>query len=339
MKFDFVNGFPVIGAAVLLALYLGVAVGARLRPHRFRSEPGLESIPLVVRGLSKSIGGTCVVADVSFDVRRGRIVGLLGPNGAGKTTILRMLVGLAEPDTGSAFAFGYRIEAGVPVLSRIGVCIESPGLMPHLSGWDNLRSLWSVTGRPFAESAIDDVARLSGLGTALQRKVSEYSLGMRHRLALAQAMLGLPELLILDEPAHGLDPTQIRFLRTMLREYAASGRTVLISSHHLEEVELTCSDVILVRSGSVVLAGAVDELSTRTTSLLISVDRPDEAEALYAGVAGVTCRADGATLHLDVMSTDLADALRPLVEAGIAVRSVQSRSRLEDVYFAAVENG
>ncbi|TSD96642.1 ATP-binding cassette domain-containing protein [Skermania sp. ID1734] len=245
--------------AVLGAIYLSV-IAWFTYGRAGRDSTALADMPLVVRGIGKSLTGRRVVHDVSFDVRPGEILGLLGPNGAGKTTLLRLITGLAEPDCGSAALFGQNVKAGAAALSHVGVCIEAPGVQPHLTGWESLRSLWSVTGRPESESCIEIVAELSGLGEALRRRVSGYSLGMRHRLGLAQAMLGLPRLLILDEPTHGLDPGQIRFLRNVLQSYAASGRAVLMASHHLEEVEQMCTGVVLLNRGSVVHRGSVVEL-------------------------------------------------------------------------------
>ena len=255
------NGLPVVGSMMLACVYLAVGSYAAVHRPRQHFDPASAEMPLYVRDLTKTIDGRSVVTDVSFAARRGAVLGLLGPNGAGKTTLLRILTGLAEPDSGVACIFGWHVRPGAPVLSRVGACIESPGLLPHLTGRANLRTYWSVTGRPTADASFDEVERLSGLGEDLDRKVGEYSLGMRHRLALAQAMLGLPDLLLLDEPAHGLDPGQIRFLRRILGEYAASGRTVVVSSHHLDEVEATCTDVVVLHRSRVALAGPVSERS------------------------------------------------------------------------------
>ena len=142
-------------------------------------------------------------------MKRGQVVGLLGPNGAGKTTTLRVLMGLLQPTEGHMRVFGHKVTPGAPVLSRLGALVEGPGLLPHLSGMDNLRLYWRATGRPESEAELEKVVEIADLGDRIHRKVRKYSHGMKQRIAIAQAMLGLPELLVLDEPTDGLDPPQI----------------------------------------------------------------------------------------------------------------------------------
>ena len=186
---------------------------------------------------------------ISFRAEPGQVVGLLGPNGAGKTTAIRMLVGLIRPDSGQIFVHGEPVHAGADVLASVGSFIEGPGFLPHLTGRQNLDAYWQATGRPAEEAHLDEALAIAGLGTALDRKVRGYSHGMRQRLGIAQAMLGLPSLLVLDEPTNGLDPPQIKAMREVLADYAAAGRTVVISSHLLGEVEQTCSHVVVMDKG------------------------------------------------------------------------------------------
>src|SRR6516164_8191639 len=195
------------------------------------------------------------VDDLSFGVGHGQVCGLLGPNGAGKTTTLRMLVGLITPTRGQIHVFGQPIQPGAAVLSRIGAFIEGPGFLPHLSGRENLRLFWEASGRPLDDADFDTALQIAGLGASIDRKVKTYSHGMKQRLAIAQAMLGLPELLVLDEPTNGLDPPQIAEMRRVLRAYATDGRAVLVSSHLLAEVEQTCTHVVVMHKGEVVAAG------------------------------------------------------------------------------------
>jgi len=197
---------------------------------------------------------------VSFDVERGMVLGLLGPNGAGKTTVLRMLMGLIRPTAGTIRAFGEPVAAGAPVLARIGAFVEGPGFLPHLSGRDNLDLYWRATGRPAADAHLEEALAIADLGSALDRAVRTYSQGMRQRLAIAQAMLGLPDLLVLDEPTNGLDPPQIREMRDVLIRYAEAGRTVIVSSHLLSEVEMTCTHAVVMSRGRRVAAGPVAEI-------------------------------------------------------------------------------
>jgi ABC-2 type transport system ATP-binding protein len=224
-------------------------------------DPELAAVPLRIHGLTKTYrNGEKAVDDLSFRVEQGQVLGLLGPNGAGKTTTLRMLMGLIHPDGGEIRIFGHRVGPGAPVLSRLGSFVEGPGFLPHLSGRANLELYWRATGRPAAEAHMEEALEIAGLGAALDRAVRTYSQGMRQRLAIAQAMLGLPDLLVLDEPTNGLDPPQIREMRRVLIGYAERGRTVIVSSHLLAEVEQTCSHVVVMHRGRLVTAGPVSEL-------------------------------------------------------------------------------
>ncbi|MFC4912069.1 alpha/beta fold hydrolase [Actinomadura gamaensis] len=219
-------------------------------------------VPLEITGLTKAYAnGYRAVSDLSFRVERSQVLGLLGPNGAGKTTTLRMLMGLIHPDAGEIKIFGHRVTPGAPVLSRLGSFVEGPGFLPHLSGRDNLDLYWRATGRPAGSAHLEEALEIADLGAALDRAVRTYSQGMRQRLAIAQAMLGLPDLLVLDEPTNGLDPPQIREMREVLVRYAASGRTVIVSSHLLAEVEQTCTHAVVMAGGRRVAAGPVSEIT------------------------------------------------------------------------------
>ena len=247
-------------AAVVVAAAL-VLTGRRRRRDFRDEDPELRDVPLVINGLTKRYrGGEFAVNDLSFRVERNQVLGLLGPNGAGKTTTLRMLMGLIHPDAGEIRIFGHRVTPGAPVLSRLGSFVEGPGFLPHLSGRANLELYWRATGRPAEDAHLEEAVEIAGLGAALDRPVRTYSQGMRQRLAIAQAMLGLPDLLVLDEPTNGLDPPQIAEMRRVLTRYAADGRTVIVSSHLLAEVEQTCTHVVVMQRGRLVAAGPVGEL-------------------------------------------------------------------------------
>lgn len=250
---------------VVAALVVAAIAGALLLRRRERSgvvRNELREVPLVVEDLVKTYGdGLRAVDGVSFRAEPGQVVGLLGPNGAGKTTVLRMLVGLIRPDSGTVFVHGESVSEGAEVLRDVGAFIEGPGFLPHLTGRQNLDAYWEVTGRPLEEAHLDEALAIAGLGEAVDRRVRGYSQGMRQRLGIAQAMLGRPPLLLLDEPTNGLDPPQINAMRAVLRDYAATGRTVVVSSHLLGEVEQTCTHVVMMTSGHVVLAGSVAELT------------------------------------------------------------------------------
>nr|WP_308201529.1 alpha/beta fold hydrolase [Sphaerisporangium perillae] len=224
-------------------------------------DPELAEVPLRITGLTKRYrDGELAVDGLSFQVDKGRVLGLLGPNGAGKTTTMRMMMGLIHPDAGEIRIFGHRVTPGAPVLSRLGSFVEGPGFLPHLSGRENLELYWRATGRPKGDAHLEEALEIAGLGAALERAVRTYSQGMRQRLAIAQAMLGLPDLLVLDEPTNGLDPPQIAEMRRVLIRYAAAGRTVIVSSHMLAEVEQTCDHVVVMHRGRLVTTGPVSDL-------------------------------------------------------------------------------
>lgn len=211
------------------------------------------------RGLTKRYGELAAVDAVTFALERGTVTGFLGPNGAGKTTTLRLLLGLSEPTSGDALVFGRRYKDLEQPIRRVGAVLESTDFHPGRSGCNHLRVLALAAGLPFAR--VDEVLDLVDLKSAADRRVRTYSLGMRQRLGLASALLGDPELLVLDEPVNGLDPAGVHWLRGFLQTLAAQGRTVLISSHLLAEVAQTVSNVIIIDRGRIVRSGHLDELA------------------------------------------------------------------------------
>jgi ABC-2 type transport system ATP-binding protein len=223
---------------------------------------GRPAAPVVVaQSLTKRFGGVLAVDDLSFELAPGTITGFLGPNGAGKTTTLRMLLGLSVPTEGRALVFGRPYaELETPAL-RIGAVLEATDFHPGRSGRDHLRMLGRTVGLP--DSRADEVLKLVELEDAGRRRVKGYSLGMRQRLGLATALLGHPDLLVLDEPANGLDPEGVRWLRDFLRAFAAEGRTVLVSSHALAEVAQTVDQVLIIRRGRLVIESPLDDLTAR----------------------------------------------------------------------------
>lgn len=245
-------------ASIILA-----AIFVRIRRPKIAPAKETSNALVAVENLSKTYkDGHRAVADLSFEVQRGQVVGLLGPNGAGKTTALRMMMGLIFPTNGSIYLNGESVYPGSPALSNIGSFIEGPGFLPHLSGRENLRLYWQSIGRD-NEQHLDQVVAITKLGTALDKKVRTYSQGMRQRLAIAQSMLGMPDLLVLDEPTNGLDPQQIAEMRQVLKNYASTGRTVVISSHLLAEIQQTCSHVVLMHRGELVAFGPMEDLLSK----------------------------------------------------------------------------
>jgi len=218
-----------------------------------------------VRSLTKRYGDVVAVDNLSFALGAGTVTGFLGPNGAGKTTTLRLLLGLAEPTSGEALVFGRRYGELDQPARRTGALLEASDFHPGRRGRDHLRVLARAAQIP--SSRVDEVLELVELDTAARRRVGTYSLGMRQRLGLAVALLGDPELLVLDEPTNGLDPTGVRWLRTFLRRFAEGGRTVLVSSHLLAEVAQTVDRLVILAHGRMVANGGLNELTDGGQSL------------------------------------------------------------------------
>jgi ABC-2 type transport system ATP-binding protein len=246
--------------------------GAEPSPRAAEPKHGKSTVPapqalersadevLTVTALSKRYGDVVAVADVSFGLAAGTITGLLGPNGAGKTTTLRVLLGLAEPTSGHTLVFGRRYRELDHPTQLVGAVLESGDFDPGRRGRDHLRALALAADLPIVR--VDEVLDLVGLTGAARRRVGTYSLGMRQRLGLAGALLGEPCLLVLDEPANGLDPKGTHWLRNFLREFAESGGTVLVSSHGLAEVAQTVDRVVIIDRGRVVADRSLDNLTT-----------------------------------------------------------------------------
>jgi len=290
--------------------------------------------PIEIQGLSKRFGKDVLAVDrLDLTVEEGQIFGLLGPNGAGKTTTLRMLVGLVHPNAGQARLFGKRVKPGVKTLRRVGVLVEDPAFVPYLSGMKNLELFWRAGGERMSEADLDGALEVADLGSAINRKVKTYSHGMKQRLGIAQALLGKPDLLILDEPTTGLDPEQIREMRELVRSIAQRGATVLLSSHLLGEVEQVCSHAAIVNKGHVVATGTVAELIGRATTIYIEVDDVARARTVLSKVPGVRAMTDeGTGLAIDLEDIDRKEIVARLVRGGVGVETVMSRHRLEDAF-------
>jgi ABC-2 type transport system ATP-binding protein len=290
-----------------------------------------DGLAIETQGLTKRYGDAIVaVDDLALRVRRGEVYGFLGPNGAGKTTTLRMLLGLVRSTSGAAAVLG--APPGAPAgLARIGAMVEAPAFYPFLSGRDNLRALARHAG--VGGERVDAVLEAVGLEERAGDRSATYSLGMKQRLGIAAALLKDPELLILDEPTNGLDPAGMAEMRAFIRSLGEGGRTVVLSSHLMGEVEQVTDRVGVIRDGSLVAEGTVEELRGRA-GLRVRAEPLAEAARLIGaqpGVDAVTC-GDGL---LDVtVDTDRAPAInRALVEAGVAVSELRAQqASLEDVF-------
>jgi ABC-2 type transport system ATP-binding protein len=287
---------------------------------------------VVTEALTKRYGERLAVNDVSLTVRRGEVYGFLGPNGAGKTTTLRMLLGLVRPTSGAARVLGH--EPGFPLaMARLGALVEGPGFYPYLSGRDNLRVLARYRGLDGTdvEVALDRVDLRERGGD----RFKSYSMGMKQRLGVASALLGDPELLVLDEPTNGLDPAGMADMRRLIVELAGHGQTVLLSSHLLNEVEEICDRVGVISAGRLLTESTVADLRG-AASVIVRATPPDVALAAAMGVAGddAVQRLDDGRLHLDVDPTRTAELTRALVDAGADVYEIRPSERsLEEVFF------
>jgi len=299
------------------------------------SEPIVE-----IDGLWKTFGQVSAVEDLSFTVQRGQVYGLLGPNGAGKTTTLRVLMGLERASRGSTRLFGTRVVPSSPELVRVGAMVEQAAFVPHLSGMRNLRLWWEAGGARMKDADLDGALEIAGLGDAVHRKVKTYSQGMKQRLGFARLLLGRPELLVLDEPTNGLDPGEIREIRELISRLSAQGATVLLSSHHLSEVEQTCSHVLVMNHGRLVADGTVSDLIGSAGSVYVEVDDRERAREVLAslpGVAKVQTQGDGLVLEMhDGRRSDVAAAL---VGAGLRLDTIMPTQRLEDAFLELLAAG
>ena len=281
--------------------------------------------------LTKRYGARLAADAVSMTVRRGEVYGFLGPNGAGKTTTLRMVLGLVRPTSGSATVFGS--PAGTPeVTRRIGALIEGPGFYPYLSGRDNLRVMAQYRRLP--ATVVEEALERLDLADRGDDRFKTYSLGMKQRLGVASALMGEPELIVLDEPTNGLDPAGMADMRQLIADLARGGQTVLLSSHLLDEVQDICDRVGVISHGVLLRESTVSELRGGTVLAVsgLPVDRTLAVAVQFAGDAAV--RVDGDRLLLDLAPGRAPYLVRALVEGGVDVHEVRGTERtLEEVFF------
>ncbi|MFD1774249.1 ABC transporter ATP-binding protein [Paenibacillus rhizophilus] len=317
------------------------------------NEDGLGTVVLSVNGVRKKIGRKWIIDNVTFDVRKGEIFGFLGPNGAGKTTTIRMLVDLIRPSEGSITVCGYNVnKAPEKALQYVGSIVENPEVYTYLTGWENLQHFARM--QPGVDEArIAEVVETVRLDQRIHDKVRTYSLGMRQRLGIAQALLGRPRLLILDEPTNGLDPKGIKELREFIRRLADEGMAVFVSSHLLSEIQLLCDRVAIISRGRVLAVGGVSELVARNSPYVLWELEPYErGAALLESRAGIRL-ADPAELALDdtvianmrsgsaltIMDDDaVPETVAALVSAGVEVRAVHKiNPTLEQLFLKLTE--
>jgi ABC-2 type transport system ATP-binding protein len=295
------------------------------------------------QGLTKRFRGVPAVDGVDLEVRAGEIYGFLGPNGAGKTTTMRMLLGLVRPDAGSIRLFGRDPRADrLAALRDVAGIVEEPRLYPYLSGRRNLRVLAALDRGREPAAAVEEALELVELRDRADDRVSEYSQGMRQRLGLAACLIRRPRLLLLDEPANGLDPAGIRFLRRLLHGLAGDGLAVFLSSHLLAEVQELCRRVAVISDGRVVREGELDELLRDTgRRFRLLVPDPPRAARVLAGVAGVDAIAvagDHLRFATDAEDATLLRLTAALTEAGLPIHALEPQQlTLEEVFFELTE--
>lgn len=293
-------------------------------------------VAVEVRGLTKRFGSQLAVDDLSFDVPRGRVVGFLGPNGAGKSTTMRMIIGLTAPTSGTATVNGRSFHDLADPARTVGSIVDGVGYHPGRRAIEELRISANAAGIP--RERCDEVLEMVGLAEVGRKRVGQFSLGMRQRLGIAQAMLGDPEVLLLDEPANGLDPEGIHWVRNFLRYLADQGRAILVSSHLLGEISRLADEVIVIRQGRHVTQATVAELTGAAGGVLLvsSVDDARLAAALTARGGEVASNANG--MHVTGLAPEQVGEIS--VDSGVALRQLQPIvADLEDVFMELTAGG
>ncbi|MBE4907685.1 ABC transporter ATP-binding protein [Bacillus luteolus] len=288
---------------------------------------------LVVDDLRKKIGKKEIIKGLSFDLNEGEVFGFLGPNGSGKTTTIRMLVGLIKPTSGTISICGYNLQRQFQsAISNIGCIVENPELYPYLSGYENLQHFVRMVPE-IPKERIAEVVELVGLQNRIHDRVSTYSLGMRQRLGIAQALLGKPKVLILDEPTNGLDPVGIREMREFIDFLAKKeGLSILVSSHLLSEIQLMCDRVAIISKGEIIRIDSVHSLLSNKERLLWKVSPIDQAKALLSEETTVVSEEDGLLVTF-YDEEKVSGWNQKLVQAGVKVSEIQTKfPTLEDLF-------
>jgi ABC-2 type transport system ATP-binding protein len=301
----------------------------------------LSERPIEARALSKQYGERLAVASVDVTVEPGDVYGYLGPNGAGKTTSLRMMLGLIRPTEGSVRLFGRDPQVTVRALAGVAGFVEAPTFYPYLTGRRNLELLAAFDGND-ARRRIDTALDVVELADRASDRVGGYSHGMRQRLGIAAALLREPKLLLLDEPATGLDPGGMRDMRLLIRRLAGEGMTVLLSSHLMTEVEEVCNRVGIVRSGKIVYEGEIAELkSSAGATYRLSTTDDERALAVCRAQPGIeNVQLDGGRISFTADESAVAELSQALVEAGALIKSLAPQTvTLEDLFFSLTEDG
>ncbi len=294
---------------------------------------------LLLDNVSKIIKGKEIIKSISFSIKEGEVLGFLGPNGAGKSTTLRMIVGLSKATSGNIEICGYSISKDyVKAMEKVGCIIEGPDLYNYMSGIDNLQMLSSMSKNIKKESIMNAV-KLVGLENRIQDKVSTYSLGMKQRLGLAQALIHKPKLLILDEPTNGLDPAGITEFRNIIKTLAKEENiSVLVSSHLMSEIELMCDKVTIIKNGTILKNAAVEELLNNQEVFWILSDN-EKAQEILKDVWKVKSKIDHGKLQAEVDLSKIEEINASFFKAGLMLKFVDNKHKtLEDLFLSLTEN-
>ncbi|MDR4229071.1 ABC transporter ATP-binding protein [Bacillus mojavensis] len=291
---------------------------------------------LHIEGLDKKIGSKQILKQISMDVRQGEIIGLLGPNGSGKTTLIRIIVGLLKQNSGSVAINGFKHDTEFEqAMEAVGAIVENPEFYPYLSGWENLKHFANMH-KKIDDERLDEVVERVGLTSAIDDKVKTYSLGMRQRLGIAQAILHRPKLLILDEPTNGLDPAGMKDFRDHIKELAEEeGTAVLFATHLLREVEDLCDRVIIIQKGEIKAEVSLNGAGQKTEKAVIEVQPAEKAIAWLVG-NGYTAERKGGSIVVDIAKENIPELNRSLVGQGLNVFSIMTYTQsLEDEFIKA----
>lgn len=299
----------------------------------------LVSMAIQIEGLTKEFGALRAVDGLTVDVEQGGVIGLLGPNGAGKSTTIRMLLGLIRPTSGTGTVLGESIEHPSGYIEHVGALIETPAFYPKLSGDANMKTLATLDGQP--TSRIDEVLEIVRLTSRRADRVSEYSLGMKQRLGIAAALLRDPDILILDEPMNGLDPAGIVEIRRLLKELSQQGKTILVSSHLLSEVQAIADQVVIIDKGRLVFEGGLSSLLEEAAHEVVAVPETKGDLATLAGIlerAGYTLTVDEGAIHVAGAVDAPAQLNRLAFDSGITLAELRVRDEDLEAVFLRMTN-
>jgi ABC-2 type transport system ATP-binding protein len=311
----------------------------RLEDQKIAIKPDGHDTVIRTASLTKRFKTALAVDHAALEVKQGDVFGLLGPNGAGKTTIIRMLLGLVKPTEGRAAIFGFdAYQQRLDVARRVSAIVETPALYPDLTGRANLQAMAMAAGIPHPEKKIEEVLGKMGLAQRAGDRFSRYSLGMKQRLCIASALLTDPDLIILDEPTNGLDPAGMAEIRHLIKDLAAQGRTVFLSSHLLFEVQQVCNRVAVIQRGQIISQGLVSEMLSANSAIYVKVTQEEWEKAWYvlweAGY-GNNMRTEGFHLVVNAPASEGSAINRVLAQAGIYAGEIAPRTQsLEEYYLA-----